>query len=230
MTELQMIRFHIDCDTGVKETDLIAYLEKHCDSGMCAYEIATKTDKPHFQGWFMFDGTCTQFRDNIRKYKDFKNRVKGAGKFSFGQNWTHKYDNKLGLPRREYHKRYMTKGHCVWLKNIDPEQYKIWEQEFKSIDQTKQKTLVKDKNKKLNINQSLIAFVDAKLETCFSKKLDIDKLFDLMIDWFGQSSKDLDDFIIIRKLNMLHLHFEKKQWVDLNKKRLIEKYKNIHNF
>lgn len=229
MTELQMIRYHIDASLGISDQTIITYLDSKVDVGMLAYEIAEITGKPHYQGWFLYRGSASQFRDNIKNHKDFKQRLKG--KFSFSQQWTAEFDNPLNMPRQEYFKRYMTKGECRWLKGVSPLEYEVWEKEYKSIDQTKKKTLVKDKKtNKLNINQSLIAFVEAKRETRVSKQLDVDVLFDLLIDWFGKNSKDLDDFIIIRKLNMLHLHFEKVQWVELNKKRLLDKYNNLNIF
>lgn len=226
MEDLQMIRFHIDCSLGISDQKIISYLDSKVDVGMLAYEIAEKTGKPHHQGWFLFRGSASQFRDSIKNHKDFKKRLKG--KFSFSQQWTAEFDNPLNMPRKEYFKRYMTKGKCIWLKGVSPLEYEVWEKEYKSIDQTKKETLVKDVKGKLNINQSLIAFVDAKLDTHVSKKLTVEDLLDLMIEWFGKNSKDLDDFIIIRKLNMLHLHFEKVQWIAHNKKRLLDKYHNVY--
>lgn len=221
-----MIRFHIDCSLGIEEKLLIDYLDLHTTSGMMAYEISDDTKKPHFQGWFTSPRSCKQFRDSIKNHKDFKERLKG--KFSFSDTWKSE-PNALNLTHQEYFKRYMTKGEARWLKNIHIDDFQQWTKEFKSIDRTKQKTLVKAKSGKLNINQSIIEFVNTKLDTHVSRKLTSDMAFDYVIDWFGNASKDLDDFIIIRKLNVVLLHFEKEQWLLDNKRRLLDKYSNIYN-
>lgn len=233
MSDLQMIRYHIDVSLGIDENKLIEYLESKTEQGMLAYEIAEITLKPHYQGWFMFRGTATQFRDNIKNHKDFKNRLKG--KFSFSQKWNKEFDNPLNLPREEYFKRYMTKGKCIWMKNIDYKDYQKWEQEYKSIDQTKKNTIVKDpKTGKLNLNESLIGFIRAKLykdeNGNVAERLDPDSAYMYIIDWFGKNKKDLDDFIIIRKMNVVLLHFEKDEYIESNKSRIVDKYKSIHNY
>lgn len=230
--DLQMIRYHIDASLGISDQTIITYLDSKVDVGMLAYEIAEITGKPHYQGWFLYRGSASQFRDNIKNHKDFKQRLKG--KFSFSQQWNAEFDNPLNMPRQEYFKRYMTKGKCIWLKGVSPLEYEVWEKEYKSIDQTKKKTLVKDKEGKLNINQSLIAFIRAKLrkgpDGNVAEKLDPDSAYEYIVDWFSRSLKDLDDFIIIRKMNVVLLHFEKVQYVEMNKTRIVDKYKNIHNF
>lgn len=223
-------RFHIDVIPEIENQEELVFnfFDTHpqIEMGMYELELSTEKKKWHYQGWFIMKQgyTTKKFRDNMKSKKCVK-----KGLFSVGETWTDEYPNQLKLPYKEYFKRYTVKGDIKWTKNIPYEDLELWIKEWKSIDHTKQETLVKDKKtKKLNINQSLIAFVEAKLENRVSKKLDIDQLFDLLIDWFGKSAKDLDDFIIIRKLNMLHLHFEKLQWVELNKKRLLDKYQNLN--
>lgn len=237
------IKFRIDFSLDIDIKVFIDYVKPKCTECLIVKEIATETLKEHYQGFFIIPedekkrgAGGKSFRDSIKNNKYFKKKLKGAGKFSFSSTWGKIPQNPLGMPHSDWYKLYVTKDNDpVWFYNITREQFDKWYVEYNSVDHDKKKTLVKSKKTgKLSINQSIIAYVDAKLQ----KGVDGSIVGTLtpeiackhILTWFRKEFKDFDRFILIKKINMLMNHFHPQVTEDRFQKEVMEHYYQSYDF
>lgn len=237
------IKFHIDTSLDIELEAFTNYLIPKCTDCLIVKEIASETLKEHYQGFFTIPSdelkhgaAGKKFRDSIKNNKYFKVKLKGAGKFSFSSNWDKNPKNALGISHSEYYKRYVTKDkNPVFLHNISQEQFDAWHTEYHSVDHAKKKTLVKStKTGKLNINQSIVAYVESKLQRGVDGSLVENVTPEIacqhILTWFRKEFKDFDRFILIKKINMIMNHFHPEVTEERFQKEVMDHYYQTYDF